>query len=180
MDILFWISGGYMLLLMHIWFHELGHYTVGRFLVRIPKEDIQIRLFQYPPHVALRDQDKNWIKPNDEEGNFVRTYLTYDPDGKRSFLFIMGGFILQSFIFLCIAFAIYYFFDNATLANFIIGGSFVFNIAYIFGDLMVFMWKRSPFGDTSSAFQFAPMKSAFFIISLLLSYGALYLYIGFY
>ncbi|SDJ34344.1 hypothetical protein SAMN04488123_1421, partial [Natribacillus halophilus] len=27
MDILFWLLGGYILLLIHIWFHELGHYT---------------------------------------------------------------------------------------------------------------------------------------------------------
>lgn len=179
MDILFLIAGGYILLLMHVWFHELGHYTVGRYLVRIPKENIEIRLSQYPAHVALRDQDRNWIKPNDEQGNFVSTYLLYDPDGKKAFLFIMGGFIIQSFVFLCIAFVSYYFFDNNSLANFIIGGSFLFNSVYIFGDLIVFFWKRIPTGDASSAFRFAPIKTTLFIIILLLSYVAVYLYIGF-
>lgn len=179
MDILFWISGGYVLLLTHIWFHELGHYSVGRFLVRIPKENIQIKLFQYPAHVALRDQDENWITPNDEEGNFVRTYFNYDPDGKKSFLFVTGGFILQTVIFLCAAFAFYYFFDNIALANFIIGGSFIFNIVYIFGDVIAAIWKHSPAGDVSSAFQFAPLKTVLFVIVLLLSYGVSYFYIGF-
>lgn len=180
MDILFWISGGYILLLIHIWSHELGHYTVGRLLVKIPQENIRIRLFQYPAHVVLRDQHKKWIKPNDEEGEFIRTYFTYDPDGKRSFLFVMGGFILQTIIFLCVAFFIYSFFDNSGLANFIVGGSFVFNIVYIFGDMMMFLWKKASMGDTSSAFQFAPIKSVLFVISLILSYIVVYVYIGFY
>lgn len=180
MDILFWIIGGYILLLTHIWVHELGHYSVGRFIVKIPKENIRIRLFQYPAHVALRDEDNNWIKPNDEEGKFIHKYFTYDPEGKRAFLFVMGGFLVQTIVFLVIAFAVYYFFDNISLANFIIGGSFVFNLLYIFGDIIVSVLRRGPVGDTSSAFRFAPIKTVLFIILLLLSYAALYFYIGFY
>lgn len=180
MDTLIWILGGYILLLIHIWFHEIGHYIVGRFLVEIPKKNIRIKLFQYPPHVGLRDQYRRWVKPNDEEENFIQTYFIYDPDGRRSFLFVMGGFSLQTIIFLCFAFFFYSFFDNSSLANFIIGGSFVFNIIYIFGDMMVFSWKKTPVGDASSAFSFAPVKTILFIIGLLLSYIVLYIYIGFY
>ena len=179
MDILLWILNGYFLLLIHIWFHELGHYTIGRFYVQIPKENLKIKLFHNPPHVALRDQDNQWHTPGDKEGHYLRTYFTYDLEGKKSFLFVMGGFLLQTTVFLCIAFFIYSAFENAALANFIIGGSFVFNLIYILGDLIVYVWKRTPAGDTSSAFQFAPIKTVLFILSLLLGYVVMYLYIGF-
>ncbi|KYG35295.1 hypothetical protein [Alkalihalobacillus trypoxylicola] len=178
MNIIIWILYGYLLLFFHVFTHELGHYMMGRFIVNIPKENIRIRLFHNPPHVALRAQNKDWIKPNDEKGRFVQTYFTYDPEGKHSFLFIMGGFILQSVIFLIAAFSIYYFIKNITLANFIIGGSLFFNFVYIFADLAFYHWKRTPSGDTSSSLQFAPVKTVLFIFFLLLSYVVLYLYIA--
>ncbi|MDQ0209062.1 hypothetical protein [Alkalicoccobacillus murimartini] len=179
MDILIWVSYGYLLLLIHISFHELGHYTVGRLFVHIPKENLKIRIFHNPPHVALRDQDNQWLIPGDKEGHYVRAYFTYDPEGKKSFLFVMGGFLLQTIVLLCLAFFMYAVIGSTVLANFVIGGSFVFNLIYIFADLIIYMWKRIPVGDTSAAFQFAPIKTVLFILGLLLSYVGMYLYIGF-
>lgn len=166
---------GYILLLLHIWCHELGHYTAGRFLVGIPKENIKIQLSKYPAHVAIKNRNNSFIKPGDEK--FIETYFNYDPKGEKSFFFIMAGFFLQSFIFFISASIFYYFFNNVTIAYFVIIGSFIMNSVYIFGDIIMSLLKRTPLGDTSSSFQFAPVKTILFTISLLLIHILFYLYL---
>ncbi|UUI03620.1 hypothetical protein NP439_02685 [Oceanobacillus jeddahense] len=91
-----WIIFGYLLLLLHVWVHELGHYLAGRFIVGIHKDNIRIKLFESPPHVALKGEDKQWVAPNDKDGDYIESYLKHDPQGKWSFLYIMAGFIFQN------------------------------------------------------------------------------------
>ncbi|MFD1067485.1 hypothetical protein [Oceanobacillus locisalsi] len=176
MQVVSWIIFGYLLLLLHVWFHELGHYLAGRFIVGIHKDNIRIKLFEYPPHVALKGKDKQWVAPNDKDGNYIESYFKYDPHGKWSFLYIMGGFIFQTVIFFSLAASLFFIFNHA-FANFIIGGSLFFNAVYIFGDVLFSIWKQTPFGDTSAAFLFARWQTILFVSILLLSYVFFYLYI---
>ncbi|GAK02193.1 hypothetical protein JCM19037_411 [Geomicrobium sp. JCM 19037] len=181
MQFIVWMISGYVLLFVHVWVHELGHYLVGRYVVKIPKENIRIKLTEYPPHVALKDERGQWLKPGDEHGNYVHTYFKYDTAGKHSLIYVMGGFIFQSVSFLLVAFFIVYlFFNEPGISNFIVGGSFLFNLVYVAGDLIGSRVKRTPIGDTSAALQFAPVKTVLILSLLLASYVIVYIYVGFF
>ena len=104
MDILLWILNGYFLLLIHIWFHELGHYSVGRQVVRIPKENLKIRIFHHPPHVALRDQDHQWHIPGDREGIIFALILPMTLEERSPFFLLWVGSFYKRLCFSALLF----------------------------------------------------------------------------
>jgi hypothetical protein len=77
--------------------HEFGHYSVGRWLAGIPASDIQVVMFEFPQHVALRDGEE-WIKPQ-EQPQYGKIYSRYDTERTQSQfidLYTAGGLLGQT------------------------------------------------------------------------------------
>lgn len=151
--------------------HKLGHYVVGRWLVGIPPEFIRLVLLSLPQYVAIRNDDR-WVSPLTFEA-YLDAYRQQDPDSSHLSVFLAAGVLAQ---IACVG-AVSSF---ALAAGVPFVGQSVILISgmltsfHLFSDLGSTLHLGSPSGDFSALFEQSPAETAALLVAFVVSHGLLY------
>ncbi len=90
------VAAGQALLILWavLFLHVSGHYFTGRQIVEIPGSEMRIISVLVPRHVALRDDDGEWVTPRTFE-QYRNCYERHDSDYEHLERFVAGGEIIQ-------------------------------------------------------------------------------------
>jgi len=151
--------------------HKLGHYAVGRWVVGIPPEAIRLVLLSLPQYVALRDGDQ-WASPLTFEA-YLGAYRQHDPDSRYLSVFLSAGLVAQ-IACVCVVGG----FGLAAGVPFV--GQSVILISgmltgfHLFSDLGSTLHVGSPSGDFSALFEHSPQSALAASVAFVITHGLLY------
>jgi hypothetical protein len=135
--------------------HELGHFLAGVCL-GVPRRKMMIRLFTWPPHVAIADGPE-WIHPIRQHARYASVAKRYVRGRAGAILFIAGGVIGQTIGFVALMLVLArlglprYWYTPLTL-------SVVFPLCfYIISDVLQALRTQKPQGDFSALWRLSPL-----------------------
>jgi hypothetical protein len=160
-----------------VFFHEFGHYSVGRWLARIPASKIKVVLLDFPQHVALRDEN-GWVKPQEQPryGEIYSEYNTERTQFQHLDLYTAGGLIGQTVGVVVIGGLLLVAGERLWVERFVelsmllSGSYFVFDI----GSYLSSSRKDRYTGDFSALWIYSPAGTLMVISFVLLMHGSLY------
>ncbi|MBK8091200.1 MAG: hypothetical protein IPK32_04210 [Verrucomicrobiaceae bacterium] len=138
--------------------HECGHYLAG-LAVGVPRRNMRIRLLTFPQHVALRDGDE-WGSPADTD-RYIRPAEPLMPTAATAFIFVAGGFILETATLLLLAaYRLPFFRVACTLA-------FWMTVIYFAFDVFVYLRTRKAGMDFSAMCSISPVFGCLIVTAVL-------------
>lgn len=148
--------------------HEVGHY-LGGLSLGVPADSMRIRL-ERPPHVALRQGDA-WFSPDEPE--YVSAFAQHNSSVVAAWLFVAGGFLLETFVLLVLA-AVFHGFG--TLSIVIVAASTAVFVTYLICDVALSIHRARPYGDIAAMWHIFRAATVVAIVAvLLLRTGAIFL-----
>lgn len=152
MDAVLWFAVGAVVFATYIGVHEAGHAAAAR-LIGIPANDIAIRLFEWPAHVALQTGEQ-WHQPGTTE--YHDAYSRHDPHLRWLGCFVAAGFAMQT-IAMCLAAGTSAVLGFEDLGTRLVRISIVVNGLYLLADAIGSSIARTPTGDMSSLLRHRPI-----------------------
>jgi hypothetical protein len=128
--------------------HELGHYLAAR-ISGVPSGRLSIRMFTFPQHVALRNEDR-WVGPREHQ-LYRKLCWEYLVTAKNVIRFVAGGLAFGTVFFL-IGTAALRLMGREDIAIRFVYFSIVFNSIYFAFEMVLYILFRRIFGDFSGLF----------------------------
>jgi hypothetical protein len=154
--------------------HESGHYLAGR-LGGISSGDMRIRLFRFPQHVVLRDNDK-WVSPTTDTGTYVNLVWQYLKTTPKVYLYVSGGIALET-VAVILASVILILSGLPKYALGIIAMSWCLLVPWLIIDTIMVARGRI-FGDFSGLWRLAAVPTALIIAAMIAVRAALMWWAG--
>jgi hypothetical protein len=160
--------------------HELGHYSVGRWLAGIPADDIQIVLLDFPQHVALRDEG-DWVSPL-EQPRYSQIYSRYDTESTQwqyIDLYTAGGLIAQALGVIVIG-GLLLAAAERSWAELFLELSLLLSVSYLILDIgssRNSSRRQGYTGDFSALWRYSPTGAIATVLFFLLMHGILYIFL---
>jgi hypothetical protein len=153
--------------------HESGHYLAGLAL-GIPANQMQIRLFTFPQHVALRYGD-GWVSPADYDP-YAETVWKHLTTTRRVYFFVAGGLLLETLFTIIVAVSLVQF-GWAGLALAVLSVSLLMDASYLLVDMVMALRTGHAWGDFSGMWFLAKPPTALLVLVLLAPRAALVLWL---
>jgi hypothetical protein len=153
--------------------HESGHYLAGLAL-GIPAHQMQIRLFTFPQHVALRYGD-GWVSPADYDP-YAETVWKHLTTTRRVYLFVAGGLVLETVFTIIVAVSLVQL-GWAGLALAVLSLSLLMDASYLLVDMVMALRTGHAWGDFSGMWFLAKLPTALLVLVLLAPRAALVLWL---
>jgi hypothetical protein len=152
--------------------HEIGHYLAGA-AFGIPIRQMRIVLWTFPQHVAIKKGDA-WISPLDYK-NYVSRSREFLQSKFSAFMYVAGGFIAQTAVFLIL----FLYIGNSGFSNHLIKPITIAIVIQLFlywsMDLSKTARTKSPSGDLTGLWKISKLAT----ISLIGLIGLIHLIILF-
>jgi hypothetical protein len=166
MEVLLGILINAVCILLLIVVHECGHLLVARWC-GVPASKMKMRLLCFPQHIALLSA-QGWVSPTDRDA-YLTVLDEHLGSGRRLFLFVGGGFFLESIVAMT-AFVMAVAAGQQGVAAMIALMSFCLNAVYVvFMDLPLTLRHGQPFGDLSGLWYIAKGPALIVGVSLFAS-----------
>lgn len=156
----------FLAILITIAMHEVGHYIFG-IIVGIPSKKMKIRLLTFPQHVAIK-KDNKWISPQDK--NYVSEVLKYIKTEKDAFLYVSGGFILETIFFIFFVLISKHLGLNENVLQSIIITLILFHLLYFLMDLIITAKTQNPSGDLTGLWKISKLGTLIIIGLMIIVY----------
>lgn len=153
--------------------HEWGHYVAGR-LVKVPKSRMRVNLEARPPHVALLSESGEWLSPDHKLYN--KAFLQYSSTKRSAWVFIAGG-MAQEFIVTAIGVTTFLLLGWSSAAVALIAASLLIGLAYLFGDIVLSIKSKKPYGDHAAMYALFAGATTLYVVVLLAAKVALLLWV---
>lgn len=157
--------------------HELGHYIFAR-LAGIPSENIKI-VFSFPPHVALKTWQEDWISPTEYE-RYIEEYIRFDNQQRFQYFFMAGGLMIETVLLVLFSMMIYITPANNRYIFMLVFISLFVNLVYMVVEMINSLKKQKPAGDISGMWIMASKRTVLFLfLFFVIRMGLIYLYLNF-
>jgi hypothetical protein len=170
MEVLLGILINTACILLLIVVHECGHFLAAMW-GGVPAAKMKMRLLGFPQHIALLSA-QGWVSPTNREA-YLGVLAEYLGSGRRLFLFVAGGFLLESIVAIA-AFALALEVEQQGVAAMVALMSFCLNAVYVvFMDLPLTLRHGQPFGDLSGLWYIAKAPALTVGVGLFASRGVM-------
>ena len=161
-------------LLILIAIHEFGHWVAG-IGVGVPPHAMRIRLFTWPPHVALRDNE-SWVSPWDYT-RYVSLSCLYLKYRSQAIVYVSAGLLMQTIIFAGAILALAALEESRLYLVPVTIAVLGMLLSYLILDLSLTRRYGRPSGDYSSLWAISPIWAILVTVFVILAHIGLLIYL---
>ncbi len=155
--------------------HEYGHYLAGA-IGGIPWDVMEVRLFEFPQHVALRRKGR-WLHPQRDYDGYVTTSLLFLRSRIHAGFYVAGGLLIQTLAFVALVAGLAVAGTPRLILTPLVWALVSVPGLYLISDLLSTRSKRKPCGDFSFLWVISPVASAFLALFVVGAHGGVLLYV---
>ncbi len=137
--------------------HECGHILAGR-AGGIPWSAMDIRLFAFPQHVALRSEGR-WLHPTRDYVSYTAAAMSHLKNRTWAGFYVSGGLLIQTLAFISLVVGLISTgvprFWIASIVSALVSVPFI----YLCFDLLFTRLSGRPSGDFTSLWEISPLAS---------------------